>query len=272
MSNEEQNFFNLIESWDDTNIDIALEMMKGNKALKEAAQNKYQKLLITLKRKTLKSIKGMPKKWDKASKNTKIKLLDHLPTLKGSEMERSMNNFMESLQALEYYQDKTLHHLPSFLPKLKGLKYLYAKYGVLNSIPAALFELPKLSRINLIGNAIETLPTLTQTTRVNSLVLAKNNLQECSLQLQEYWPDLTELFLHCNQLSTLDLGGKEQVNLQRLVLNDNKLSSLPKNIDLFPNLEELHLSNNPLETLPSCIEQCTKLVYLSVVNLSLIHI
>ncbi|MCH2045833.1 MAG: leucine-rich repeat domain-containing protein [Saprospiraceae bacterium] len=266
MNQEEKNFFNLIESWDDANIDLALQMMKGNKALKQAAQERYAQVLVILKRKTVKSLKGMAQKWQKASKNVKMRLLDHLPALEGTKVRQSMDNFMKSLKALDYYKDSSFVELPKFLPQLTEITFFQAKHCALAALTEDLFKLSKISHISLLDNKISALPDFPQQDALEILVLAQNKLKDLSIDLNEKLPKLNVLYLHGNELEKIDLGAQGHEKLTMLSLSDNKLTSLPEEIGQLKQLKELHLSNNPLKKLPATIQELADLEYLSIVG------
>ena len=57
MTEEQENLYQLIETWDDNNIDLALQLLKGNKELEKSTKLRYQETLDVLKRKTIKSLK-----------------------------------------------------------------------------------------------------------------------------------------------------------------------------------------------------------------------
>lgn len=102
----------------------------------------------------------------------------------------------------------------------------------LTRIPNALIEklrtYPKLAKLNLRGNQLNTL--------ANAL---------CHL----WW--IIDLDLSNNQLTHLpDTIGSISM-LQRLNLNDNKLSTFPNTFVLLEHLTELYLANNQFSTLPS---------------------
>ena len=221
-------------------------MMKKNKTLKQAAQERYANVLIILKRKTIKSLKNMPDKWAKASKPTKVKLLRHLPVKEGTQMRDEMNAFMAGLKGLEYYKDKTLQQPLAFWKKLTQIQHINIQKTSLQSIPDDFFVLPSLKRIHLIENPIDTLPILTSPAPTTCLVWTQSNIQEWTLSVSSMFPDLVELFLQDNQLKTVSFGKEQQLHLRRLSLNNNQLSVLPDAIEAFANLEELHLSNNCL--------------------------
>ena len=263
MTKEEKSFFDLVESWDDANIDLALQMLKGNKELKAAAEKRYAKVLQILKRKTIKSLKGMLKKWEKASRNNKIALLDHLPALAGTPVRQAMDNFLPTIKALDFYNKSDVTTLPSFLDQLENLKYIKARYCAIDTLPITALVGQQMTTLNLIGNQIDNIPTIDQPSNISIMVLAKNQLKEWNIDVATYLPKLEELYLHNNALTSFEILGDAQTTLRILSLNNNKLDSLSDTIAQLEGLEELHLTNNNLTEIPATSGQLSNLKFLS---------
>jgi len=150
---EKEQLFQLIESWDDKNIELGLQLMKGNKELKAAAIERYQQTLTVLKRKTVKSLKGMLAKWEKASKNTKMQLLDCMPVREGSSVYKAMNSFCDTVDYVDFNR-KGLKQLPDSIKRFAKLEVIAAVDNKLEVINDEVFEMEKLSKVDLRRNLI----------------------------------------------------------------------------------------------------------------------
>ncbi|GBG25281.1 Leucine-rich repeat-containing protein 1 [Hondaea fermentalgiana] len=103
-------------------------------------------------------------------------------------------------------------------------------------------------------------------TSLRMLQLADNKLTVVPDGLIEALPDLRELFLDGNQLSSLpsDLGSLS--SLRVLEAGGNRLTDLPSSISSLDRLTSLGLLSNELEDLPSKLDRLTALQHLELQN------
>ncbi|MCY3660693.1 MAG: leucine-rich repeat domain-containing protein, partial [Caldilineaceae bacterium] len=133
-----------------------------------------------------------------------------------------------------------------------------------------------LTRLDLSGNRLTSLPSELGRLRPNLLDLSDNRLTSLPPELGQLQPPAHPWFTdYVNRTVTLDLSGNQLTdlppelgrisNLVQLDLSDNQLTDLPDVLFQLDQLEALNLSGNPLGTLPP---EIGKLSALEILGLS----
>ena len=110
----------------------------------------------------------------------------------------------------------------------------------LQSVPAELFQLPKMAVLNLTGNRIKCLPEI-------------HHIYNTSQDLLHEYPcsSLVKLYLNKNGLRFLPEFIFSLPNLEHVDLSDNHLRELPFDLWKAPKLHSLICSNNQIESIPT---------------------
>lgn len=266
MRAEKQNLFNLIESWEEGNIKIALQIIKNNNELKSAAEERYMPLLSFVDAKSLASLKSLPKKLSTPKFLKKQWFPDiHsqavLQTIPIDEIvlgNRAMTVFPEwicylsKLRILDVRNSDSwraknpnkLEVIPEAIEHLQGLEELYISRVKLEKVPDSLTKLTGLKVLDLHYNQITTLPDLSPLKNLKILHLFINRLTEI------------KGVEHLRELEFLDLGA-------------NELSTLIDNIDVLEQLRVLNLCSNKIKTLPDALCNLRYLEKLDIYSLPL---
>jgi small GTP-binding protein len=129
----------------------------------------------------------------------------------------------------------------------------------LTTIPAEVFELNWLERLNLRGNQLKEFPDfITRLQKLSRLSLSNNQLSEISDSIGNL-QNLSRLYLSGNQLRKIPNSITSLQKLYILDLGDNQLSELPDFTSLLQNLSYLDLSRNQLRQIPNSITSLQKL-------------
>uniref|UniRef100_A0A8C1VKA9 Protein scribble homolog n=1 Tax=Cyprinus carpio TaxID=7962 RepID=A0A8C1VKA9_CYPCA len=175
-------------------------------------------------------------------------------------------------QALEIadFSGNPLSRLPDGFTQLRGLAHLSLNDVSLQSLPNDIGNLPINLSLNIFFFFVNyCLPHFIAAYPVFNLILFISSVQPDTLGAL---PNLRELWLDRNQLSSLppELG-----NLRQLVcldVSENRLSQLPTEISGLIALTDLLLSENLLEVLPDSIGSLKKLSILKVNQNRLVHL
>lgn len=121
----------------------------------------------------------------------------------------------------------------------------------LTEFPEAIFETPRVYKLNLSHNRIKEIPkNIAKLKFLEMLDLSGNQIRHLKAKLFDL-PNLKILILNDNQVITLPIQIERLKQLKILHLASNKLSNLPVEITHLKNLEELNVAGNQLEDLPS---------------------
>lgn len=142
---------------------------------------------------------------------------------------------LKRLTCLKLWHNKIVS-IPSTINLVKNLESLYLSYNKLDSLPAALFNLPKLRYLDLGNNTISSIP---------ENVELLQNLQHFDItgNKVEVLPD--QLF-KCTKLKVLCVG-------------NNSITVLPELIGELTELVQLDVKGNCLAHLPNKLGQCRQL-------------
>ena len=153
-----------------------------------------------------------------------------------------------------------LGELPAELFRLTGLTRLNVEENQLTAIPPEIGALADLEALDANDNRLSTLPPeIGQLARLKALRLQRNVLVELPPEIGKL-TNLESLGLMENRLTGLPEEFGRLVNLRRsLLLKDNELTTLPASIGDLVGLESLDAGNNRLAELPSSIGNLTNL-------------
>lgn len=242
--------FDLIETWELQNINLAKQLIKNNKALQAAVAQRYRGLLKLLGRKTIQSLLNLGKKlqgdkqlyrkqWYPDPNEQKILAKIPLTELDISGLRISV--FPEWLCSLKQLQRLRADHnrfdkLPESFCRLTNLKALYLNHNKISKLPLLIGNLKPLKILQLKNNQLLRLP--------NSFGKLKN---------------LVQIDLQSNKIEVLpeSIGGLKSV--VKLDLSKNKLMSLPPSFGQLLQLKQLYLHNNKLMKMRSFMSQLKQL-------------
>ncbi len=228
---EIKNLSHLLLSVDDSNAEIAFEIIGSNEVGEELVselfaiyklsksrvhQNKAAQLLRQLEDETLNHAMQRKSYLDGHSSRSKIKSYCEGTPLDPMKLALALyNKFGKGLQYLISELDS--EDLSSLLKKFMEGPYEFKmqRKGI-TKIPKELFEFVDLEKINIESNQVKTLPQ----------------------------------------------GITKLKNLKALDLSRNKIKKIPKQIDKLKKLEYLDISRNDLRELPESLVNCTKLKFL----------
>lgn len=290
METEQKNLFGLIESWEESNVKIALQILKKNAILKAAAEERYMPLLTFVGAKSLASLKSLPKKLSATKFLTKQWLPDAhskavLQTIPIDEItlgNKSMAVFPEWLCYLSKLKILDLRNsdswraknknkiaaIPDAIEHLQDLEELYISRVELKSVPESLTKLSQLRVLDLHYNKLEKLPNLSPLKKLEILHLFINQLT--SIEGLEDLKELGFLNVGANELTTITdkIGTLEK--LQVLNVCTNKIKILPDSLCALKHLEKLDIYSLPLKgQLPKDFAQLSYLPWLRLDNIGI---
>jgi leucine-rich repeat protein SHOC2 len=139
----------------------------------------------------------------------------------------------------------------------KVLRRLYASRSSLTTLPSDVFDgLPKLAELDLSGNHLTHLPKgIGQMQALRKCYLHNNSLRELppDITCGGSCPDLRELWLDHNELTTLPSDWSGPRRMVTLQLGWNHLSQLPDGIGNLCMLRQLLVQQNELQSLPDTL-------------------
>ncbi|KAL7832371.1 hypothetical protein AOLI_G00299190 [Acnodon oligacanthus] len=142
---------------------------------------------------------------------------------------------LKRLTCLKLWHNKIVA-IPQSIGQVKNLESLYLSYNKLETLPAALFNLPKLRHLDLSHNSISLIPA-----EVGLL----QNLQHFAITNNKIEVLPNNLF-RCTKLKVLCLG-------------NNSIAILPESIGQLVQLTQLEIKGNCLALLPYQLSQCRHL-------------
>lgn len=211
--NEFESLKKLVMSWKDENIELGIQLMKGNPKLRTAMQDFLHPLLEVI-----------PDKVRLLQDLGKLPYLIHRIQLNAFEPEAPLEVFLETMpiQRISFSYRK-MEKIPLWICKLKQLRYLLLEDCNLKEIPEEIGELENLQQLNLDKNKLKAIPA------------SIGKLQQ-----------LRKLQLDFNQIKKLpeELGNLQQ--LEWLCLERNQIKVLPKSCLNLSNLRWLSIEGTPL--------------------------
>lgn len=196
-----------LNSRDDTNVELAFFIMKGNGAPRE-----LYKTLCTGKKALL--------------------CLEH-----------GFYDIVKEVQSLDW-EDCDLQELPPDLHYLQNLRELYLEYNQLHFIPSSLQYLTKLRELNLSENFLQYIPQqIGFLTQMEELKLSGNQLTSLPPQIGQL-TQLQYIGLSNNRITRLPKEFKKLTNLEYIGFSNNELTQLPEEIYHLPRLKKITLYGN----------------------------
>lgn len=263
---EQRNLFDLIESWEVNNIQLALQLIKKNKPLRKAATDRYMPLIEFIEAKSLQALKTLVKKIN----NTKFYKKNWQP-------EPAQQAVLKTLP-IEHIQlnNKGLEQFPEWICYLGRLKSLDLSNGQgwrlknknkIERLPTAIEELTKLTVLNLSRVDLASVPSeLGNLQQLSVLDLHYNKLQSLPHSFAQL-TELTYLDLFINQLQEVP-GLTQFTKLTYLQLGANNLQVIPDDIGHLEKLEILSVAaNDAICKIPASIGQLKKLRDLDIYSL-----
>lgn len=264
---EKQNLFQLIESWEEDNIKIALQVIKKNEELKNVVEERYRPLLDFVEAKSLQSIKSLPKKLntpkflaqDWQPDTHSIDVLKSIPIHHVKLENKSLTSFPKWLCYLtqlvtlnlgnadnwRHKNKNKIKTIPSEINQLSNLKELFIPRADVKNIPKELGELQQLETLDLQYNEIIELPNLSQLTNLKYLNLFINQLTE--VKGLETMTQLRVLHLGANRINKLDDVFGNLKELRELSLASNRFTVLYDSICFLEYLWKLDIYKLPLK-------------------------
>lgn len=222
--------FNLIETWEDTNIELGLQLIKGNKELKKLATERYKPIYEAFGKKTIAGLKKLTSKWNKLKNMQKLSALMYWPKdvkflpIDSIDLAANyrVNSWRESfvsnqisdtnlkvsgdLKVLKNIKTLNIEHnqfktLPKNLANLSSLTHLYADDNELTELPDFICEMTSLEYID-IGQSydIKKLPeNIGNLSNLKILILAYCNVEELPTSFYNL-TQLVALNLHSNPI------------------------------------------------------------------------
>lgn len=206
--------FQLLESPNKQNFQLALQLLKGDSKLKKSANNRYLELIQFHKRKTIKSLFNILQKY------------------------REQGLYHNSLKILKLLPISFLEQLPK----------VYLIEQMLTEIPKKLKYCSNIKNLSLYGNEIEKLPNfIWKLDQLEVVVLSANKISKLSPQIGNLTNLRTFLMTH-NGLETLPSSMGNFTKLKYLDLSNNQLQKVPNSLMDLPHLITIKLQNNLFST------------------------
>ncbi len=207
------NLFQLIDSREEENIEIAFQLIKGNKALKKPVKERYLNILRFKKgRKNISLLLRVV--FEVCSRNLK-----GTPYLYGE-----CREIFENLNILNInLSNRKLRKIPAWVFYIKQLKLLNLQNNEITEIPSKIGNLTKLEELTLQHNQLSAVPR-----DIGKL----KNLQILNL-------DFNDIVKMPSEIGKLD-------KLRWLCLENNKIVNLPKSIKNLKSIEWLSIEGTPL--------------------------
>ncbi|WP_448520270.1 leucine-rich repeat domain-containing protein [Rhodoflexus sp.] len=142
--------------------------------------------------------------------------------------------------------------LPRQIKRMRNLSALYLDYNRFND-NSTWHSLPKLKKLSLISNQLETLPaTIGQYRSLLSINVAGNRIAQVAPEISNL-QQLRQIILYGNKLTAIPDCIFDLRQLEELDVYMNQIKEVPDKISRLQNLTHLYLSFNQIEKLPESI-------------------
>ncbi|XP_072016228.1 uncharacterized protein [Amphiura filiformis] len=134
---------------------------------------------------------------------------------------------------------------------LSNLEVLYITENIVTTVkPDAFFFLKQLKIVSLRMNLITNFYFQSYSESLCILDVSNNNVHQLSVNMSQYFPHLTHLYLYSNAIANIEQITFEQIpNLSVLYLHDNVFKTLPSILSNFQRLKRLLLDLNMIHDL-----------------------
>lgn len=266
MKNQQKKVFALIDSCDEKNILLALQLIKKNPALTSAVEKRYLPLIQFFKGKSISSLKTLEKKILKIAQKKGItsssfflkydiptgllKNIESLNWLKSNLSENQLPDWLLSLPKLSFFDIglNNFEKIPEMVIDMKKLTGFSIHSNKIKEISPDIHKLTKLDYLRLDHNPLSSFPY--ETLKLKNLTYL--NLANCNI---EFIPDeivklkkLEVLVLSENKIKTINPIIKKLKKLKRLYLDKNEIRKVPIEIEEMKNLETFDIKKNPLRS------------------------
>lgn len=279
MEQNIKKLFELIESWQKENLVLALMLIKNNKVLRAAAQERYLPLLRFVGRKTLRSLHQLPSflqhpKYHQTGWHPRPAQQQVLATIPiehlhlGGEHYQCLDAWLMYLEQIHFLSisDTHLRALPHNIEYLKQLKVCYLTNNHIKELPDSFGQLSSLEQLTILQYQLPLLP--------DSLGKLKKLKILSLIATSKYQWILPSTIAQCQELETLTLSNpnlthipswvRQLSQLKRLNCRSCQIQKLPNWLPELFQLESLNLASNPLLKLPSNIRELTQLQRLNI--------
>ncbi len=238
MHNETQALIGLIESWQAENMELALQIVKGNPNLRQAIEEIYLPFL---------SLADAQPRLEMLLQYSNNKNFQFLPDCANPEPSDTFIELLERLPIEHVYCYKgNLQEIPWWIFHLKSLKIITLTHNKISSIPAEIAHLSQLRTLELENNIITDIhPNIGQLKELIVLKINNNKIKRLPESIVEL-KQLKKLQLDFNQIKELPPNIGELTNMEWLCLEHNKITSLPASLANHPNLQWLSIEGSPL--------------------------
>jgi len=214
IDKQKENLYRLIESWQEENIDLALQLAETNRTLLKALRGRYMPLVRMVGGHRLKQIKEFPQR---------------LPY----NAVKAANNIPYDEQYLNLFK-----HLPC--------KTVQCSYAKLKEIPWWILEMKNLEILELNRNEIEEIPpAIGNLTKLQILQLNNNQIKKLPDEMSML-RDLGHLQLDFNQIEVVPKWIGQLHKLSWLCLEANPIEALPEELLSLELLSWVSVEKSPL--------------------------
>ena len=240
---------------DDTNREVAGQVLKNQKDLKQEFEKEFALSLSILGKQKWMSIFTLYKKYQN---NQKLSLKEKYALIAHPYFAKSINSI--------YLADYRIEKLPEYIENLCNLEFIDLRINQLKELPPQFSKLNSLQKIFLTHNKLHSISeTITQNKNLLELQFNANQISHISHTINNL-QNLEILNLSNNKLSTLPEEISELQKLENLNLDKNQLQALPKNIGNLQKLKSLHLWSwkNQIDEIPESFAKLNSLDYLTI--------
>jgi Leucine-rich repeat (LRR) protein len=215
----------LIKSGDESNIELAFELGKGQHISAEQLLPPWEPLI----------------KFLEAHYLDFIKIRNESPTQILSKIVRTTE-----LNSIVQFDQKTIKKLPESIGLMVNLKELDLVNNHLTTLPKSIKNLVHLGSLNIINNNIKFLPKeIKSLSNLDKIFWSSNDIQVLPSRLN-FPTTLKFLTLDGNKLKKVPASLGNYVDLKFLNLSNNLLETVPKSFFKLENLKVLHIEENRL--------------------------
>lgn len=162
-----------------------------------------------------------------------------------------LGNFPDDIRKYKNLEELSLplcgiNEIPSWIGKLKKLKYIDLLNNRISKIPIELYTLENLEYLSLYGNEIDSIDDrIRDLKKLKELDLSLTNLRELPYSFREL-DHLEVLYFYYNGITTIPKEISSLKNLWKLDVHANPINKIPIEITQMQSLTELRIGNNIL--------------------------
>ena len=286
MVSEEKKVFSLIESWDNKNINLALELAKGNIALLKKIEKRYLPILRLFGKEEVSDIFHLKNKRLEFIRNTQkfqVKSCDPIPYREdfkdvfaslpcenlGCYADIEMEFYwwiseMKNLKELNISKLLGKSPIPKSINNLTKLQLFHITESNLETLHENVGQLSSLEELKISETNISNLPnSIGDLSQLKYLTIEKGKLEKLPKSIGKLFL-LIELNIKKNALEELPTTIGNLKSLEKLQLGFNKILKIPSSIGKLQELRYLFLEKNKIQKLPTEIQKLENLYWLSI--------